>query len=380
MHKILIIGGGPGGTIPANHLAEHLTPDIRAGKVSITLITDKPNQVYKPGFLYLTFGKDTPEVYTRPVSELVNPLVDVNIDSVTKVLAEENTVETASGARYAYDQLILATGARILPEKTPGLKEAGHWFYDLEGAQKLRKAIEEFDGGRVVISVIGVPHMCPVAPLEISFMLDDLFTRRGIRDKTEMAYTYPINRTHTIEAVAAWSGPEFRRRGFQVETFFNADHVDPDKKTLVSMEGTELPFDLLIAIPEHASAPFLEASGLAIGGWVPTNRETLAVKGHEGRIWAIGDTTDLPVSKAGSVAHFEASTLIQNVLCTYRNEAINGLYDGKTICFIEAGLDKATFVEFGYTHPPVLLPPSKMIHWSKIAYNTAYWLTAKGAM
>ena len=379
MHRIVIIGGGPGGTITANHLAEELAGEIRRGDASVTLLTDKPDQVYKPGFLYLAFGIGEPASIHRPVRDLVSPTVDVRIEGVTKVDTAQRQVVVEKGGSHAYDQLIIATGAQLDPKATPGLAEAGDWFYDEASALRLHDKLEALTQGRVVVSVIGVPHMCPVAPLEITFMLDDWLRRRGVRDDVELVYTYPINRTHSIPEVAAWATPELAKRGVVMETFFNAETVDPEKKVLSSMEGTDLPFDVLVAIPEHRSAAFLEASGLTLSGWVPTDRNTLAVKGQDG-IWALGDTTDLPVSKAGSVAHYQAGVVAKNVAARVHGKQPLARYGGKTICFIEAGLDSATFLEFDYKRPPSLQAPTKMIHWAKLAYNNAYWLTAKGVL
>jgi len=379
MHRIAIIGGGPGGTITANHLAEQLGPEIRRGEVGITLITDQPDQVYKPGFLYLALGLESPEHIRRPVRELVSPHVDVKLERVERVDTDRRQVNTAAGGRYPFDQLIIASGTRLDPAATPGLAEAGDWFYDEQGAQRLHAKLEALEGGRIVVSVIGVPHMCPVAPLEITFMLDDWLRRRGKREAFEITYTYPINRSHSIPEVAAWATPELSARDVRLETFFNAESVDAGEKVLASMEGTELAFDVLIAIPEHRSAAYLEASGLTEAGWVPTDRATLAVKGQEG-IWALGDTTDLPVSKAGSVAHYQSSALAKNVVARVRGDAPTARYDGKTICFIEAGLDRATFLEFNYQRPPTVSEPTRTVHWAKLAYNNAYWLTARGAL
>ena len=379
MHRIIIIGGGPGGTITANHLAEHLADELRSGEVEITLLTDKPDQVYKPGFLYLAFGLEAPEHIRRPVRDLVSPYVDVRVERVTKVDTEQRQVMVEGGGSHPFDQLVVASGTRLDPAATPGLAEAGDWFYDEAAAQRLHDKLEALEKGRIVVSVIGVPHMCPVAPLEVTFMLDQWLQQRGRRDDVELAYTYPINRTHSIASLAEWATPELQKRNVRIETFFNAESVDVENKVLQSMEGTELEFDILIAIPEHRSAEYLEASGLTEAGWVPTDRHTLEVVGHEG-IWALGDTTNLPVSKAGSVAHYQSAALAKNVAARVHGEAPVARYDGKTICFIEAGLDSATFIEFNYARPPQVQPPTKMIHWAKLAYNNAYWLTAKGAL
>jgi sulfide:quinone oxidoreductase len=379
MHRIVIIGGGPAGTITANHLAEGLEEEIRDAKVEVTLLSDQPDQVYKPGFLYLTLGLESSERIRRPVRELVSPYVKVRLERVTRVDTEHRQVMVESDASYPYDQLILASGARLDPAATPGLVEAGDWFYDEDASMRLHAKLDALEEGRVVVSVIGVPHMCPVAPLEITFMLDHWLRLRGRRNTVELTYTYPINRTHSIPQCAEWASPEMMRRDVNIETFFNVEAIDPEKKVLRSMEGTDVPFDVLIAVPEHRAAAYLEESGLLLGGWVPTDRETLAVKGQEG-IWALGDTTDLPVSKAGSVAHYQSSYLARNVIARVHGLDPVARYDGKTICFVEAGLDSATFIEFNYQRPPTVPEPTKMIHWAKLAYNNAYWLTAKGAL
>lgn len=379
MHRIVIIGGGPGGTITANHLAEALTSRIQGGDVAVTLISDTPDQVYKPGFLYMALGLERAEAIHRPVRELVSPLVDVRLERATRVDTDGRKVIVQSGGSFPYDQLIVATGTRLAYDATPGLTEAGDGFYDEAAATRLHAKLEALTQGRVVVSVIGVPHMCPVAPLEMIFMLDAWLRERGRRDAIELTYTYPINRPHSIQTVADWAGPELQKRDIRVETFFNAERVDPDRKVLESMEGTELPFDVLIAIPEHRSAAFLEASGLTLNGWVPTDRGTLAVKGFDG-IWALGDTTDLPLSKAGSVAHYQAAALSKNVIARVDGQPPVARSDGKTICFVEAGLDRATFLEFDYHRSPKPARPTKMIHWAKLAYNSAFWLSAKGAL
>ena len=379
MQRVVIVGGGVGGSITANRLAELLDADLRARRVSIEVITDSALQVYKPAFLYLAFGEEQKRNYEQPVRELLNSLIDLHVDKVTRVDTTTRVVETASGHAYPYDQLVLATGSRVAPEATPGLVEGGNWFYTEPGALALYDKLSTFTGGRIVVSVIGIPHMCPVAPLEMVFLLDAWFQKRGLRDQVELVYTYPINRVHTIPSVAEWASREFARRNIHAETFFNVERIDAENKRIETMDPEPYPYDLLIAIPEHRSADFLAASGLLESGWVPADRATLQVKGHP-EIYALGDTTNLPVSKAGSVAHYQASSVAANVASALAGQPPMARYDGKTICFVEAGDERATFVEFDYHHPPRPVAPSRMLHWSKLAYNNAFWLTAKGVL
>ncbi|MEJ2292538.1 MAG: FAD-dependent oxidoreductase [Deinococcales bacterium] len=200
MHRIVIIGGGPGGTITANHLAEGLAGEIRAGKVEVTLLTDQ--QVYKPGFLYLAFGLEAPEHIRRPVRDLVSPYVDVRVERVTKVDTEQRQVMVEGGGSHPFDQLVLASGTRLDPAATPGLAEAGDWFYDEAAAQRLHDKLEALEKGRIVVSVIGVPHMCPVAPLEITFMLDQWLQQRGRRDKVERARLHLPHQSDALDRLA----------------------------------------------------------------------------------------------------------------------------------------------------------------------------------
>jgi len=327
----------------------------------------------------VAFGRTAPRAYRRPQRELLHPAVELIVDPVRRVDTGQSRVEGESGRFYPYTYLVLAAGSRVVPEKTPGLAEAGEQFYTEEGALRLYRRLEDFAAGTVVVSVIGVPHMCPVAPLEMAFMLDAFFRERGRRDQVELIYTYPINRVHSNPAIAAWAAPQLEARNIRTETFFNVERIDPQQKVIETMEGTTLSFDLLIGIPEHTAPPFLEASGLAEDGWVPADRHTLQVKGYD-NVYALGDVTNLAVSKAGSVAHYQASTVAANVAARIRGLPATARYGGKTFCFIETGNDEATYVEFDYDHPPRPVRASRWIHWAKLAYNQSYWMTARGVL
>jgi sulfide:quinone oxidoreductase len=300
----------------------------------------------------------------------VDPAVNIDVD--------KEEVTTQSGKVYNYDYLVLATGSRIMPQNIPGMTEGANWFYDLDGARKMRKALNEFEGGRIIVNA-NAPHKCPVAPLEITFMLHDYLKEKGLRDKTEITYTYPIGRLHALEPVANWVVPEFERLGIKSETFFNTKEVDPNNKTITSEEGATLPYDLLVTIPPHQGAEVIENSGLGKGGWVPTNTKTLHREGSN-NVFVVGDTTNIPISKAGSTAHFEADTLIDNLVSLISEGSMARDYDGKVFCFVETGMKTGTYVWFNYTTPPNPGPQSQMVHWSKLIYNRLYWLSAKGLL
>ncbi len=376
--RIVVVGAGMGGTIVANGLARSLAQQLRIGEASLTILGTTPNHLYQPGLLYVPFGRSREAELCRSERAILDRRVNFVVDPARQIDVEHNCVEAESGKIYRYDYLVIATGSRLAPEMVPGLEEGAYQFYDLEGARKTRAALDDFDGGRIVINV-NAPHKCPVAPLEITLMLEEHLRERELRDKTEITYTYPIGRLHGLEPVAHWAVPEFDRRGIQYETFFNTKEVDPKKRTISSEEGETLPYDLLITVPPHKGAAVIEESGLGPSGWIPTDTKTLLMKGSE-NVFVVGDTTDIPISKAGSTAHFEADTVVQNITHLVLEGRSACRYDGKVFCFIETGMSTGTYIWFNYETPPKPTPPTQMVHWAKLAYNRMYWLSAGGLL
>jgi len=376
---IVIVGGGTGGTVLANRLAETLGPELERGAVDVTLVSDDRNHVYKPVFLYVPFGKKTVADAERPLADLVDRKIAVEIDRVEAVDTDSKRLDLRDGGPTSYDHLVLATGAGLAPEKVPGLAEGGHHFYGPDGAEALRDELATFTEGHLVLSVIGTPHMCPAAPVEFVLMADDWFRERGLRDDVDITYTYPIQRAHGIQSVADWASEVFAERDIRLETFFNADEVDPDDGVLHSMEGKELDYDLLVGIPPHVGSDLVTAAGLGDDGWADVDRHTLEST-HAEDVFVIGDLADVPTSKAGSVAHYEAGTVADRLASRVRGQVPTATYDGKTVCFIESGMDEATFLEFEYGSEPTVRAPSKPIHWAKLGYNESYWLTARGLL
>ena len=233
--------------------------------------------MYQPGLLYVPFGRMRESELFRDQRKVLDRRVRFLVDPAKHIDTDKRSVTTQSGKSYDYDFLVIATGSRLRPDNIPGMAEGAHWFYDLDGARKLRDALADFKGGKIVVNV-NVPHKCPVAPLEVTFMLRDFLAGKGVLDKTEITYTYPVGRLHTLEPVAKWAAPEFDRFGIKSEIFFNTKSVDAKAKTVTSEEGTTLPYDLLIAIPPHSGQQVITNSNLGAGGWVPTDRNTPAAR------------------------------------------------------------------------------------------------------
>jgi sulfide:quinone oxidoreductase len=376
---IVIVGGGTGGTVLANRLAENLGPELERGDVQVTMVTDSEDHVYKPIWLYVPFGRKDPADARRPVTELVDRRIDITYDRVTGVDTDDKRLTLAKGRPMSYDHLTLGMGVELVPDELPGLTEGGHHFYGEDGAIELREELADFTEGHIVLSVIGVPHMCPAAPVEFVLMADDWFRKRGLREDVEITYTYPIQRSHGIQSVADWTTDRFEERDINLETFFNAEEVDPEAGVLHSMEGKELDYDLLVGIPPHTGSDLVTEAGLGEDGWVDVDNNTLEATAAED-VYAVGDVADVPTSKAGSVAHYAAGTIADRITSRVRGQVPTATYDGKTICVIEAGMDEATFVEFDYGNEPEVRPESTPVHWAKLGYNEAYWLTARGLL
>lgn len=376
--QILIIGGGVAGTIVANGLCRQVKSELASGAVTITMLSDTDKHMYQPGLLYIPFGKIRESELYRDQRKLLDKKIAFFVDAAKNIDVDARKVTTASGKTYGYDYLVIATGSRIRPDTIPGMTEGAHWFYDLDGARKLRDALNDFQGGKVVINV-NAPHKCPVAPVEVTLMLRDFLIAKGVMDQSEITYTYPIGRLHGLEPVANWAVPEFQKLGVKSEVFFNTKIVDPKAKTITSEEGVTLPYDLLITIPPHSGSQVITDSKLGAGGWVPTNKLTLLREGSD-NVFIVGDTTNIPISKAGSTAHFEADTVVDNLASLLKEQRWSRNYDGKVYCFIETGMTTGTYIMFNYTTPPNPGPPSAMVHWLKLSYNRLYWLSARGLL
>lgn len=378
MKKILIVGGGTGGTILSNNLARRLAPELASGQARIVLLSASDKHMYQPGLLYVAFGRAAPADLYQDQAALLEPGIEFHADPVEEFELDKNRVRSKSGKIYDYDYLVICTGSRPNLDGVPGLAESAHHLYTEEGALKMAKALAGFKGGKVAV-VVGVPHKCPMIPLEITFMMYDYFKDRGLLEKTQIHYTYPIGRIHSLENVAKWAAPEFDRLGVKYETLFNMKQVDAGKRSVLSEEGTSVDYDLLIAVPPHKGMEVIEKNKLGAGGFIPTNRATLQMEGRE-NVFVVGDTTNLPISKAGSTAHYEAEALGENLAALVKFGRLVREYEGKVFCFIEAGKDRATYASFDYKNPPNPQPPSRVIHWFKLAYNKLYWNTVRGLL
>ena len=368
--EVLILGGGVGGTIVANLVAKQ-----SAGHAHVTVVDATGIHVYQPGFLYVAIGQEQPEALKRPEAKLLRHDISLVVDRAIRVDPAAQKVTLESGRTLRYDQLLLSTGSRTVMEEVPGGLGA-HDFYTMAGAQRLFKTLQKFEGGTIVLGVAGIPYKCPPAPVEFVFLLDDYLRARGIRDKCQIKLLSPLNRAFTIEATSKLVQPILAERGIELTGFFNVESVDAVARTVTSLEGETVEYDMLVLVPPHRGQKLIEDSGLGDErGWVPVDKNTLKHTRFE-HIWAIGDTTSIPISKSGSVAHYEATVAAAEITAAVKGEAApTHVYDGKVMCFLETGQGQATTIRFDYSHPPVSPSPARRWHWAKLLFNKTYWHT-----
>ncbi len=386
MKQILILGAGTAGTMVANHLHGRLPEGWQ-----LTVIDPEEQHLYQPGLLFIPFGADDEKALVRSRRSTLKRDIKWLQAAVASVDAEARKVVMENGDRLDYDILVLATGSQIRPEETEGLL-GPHWrqsvfdFYTLEGARALRTAMAQFERGRLVVNVVEMPIKCPVAPLEFLFLADAFFTERGIRDQVDLIYATPLDGAFTKPIAARQLGGMLEDKGIQVETEFNTGSVDGEGKVLQSWDEREIPYDLLVVVPTHGGASFVERSGLGNElGFVPTDPQTLQSK-HHGSIFVLGDATDLPSSKAGSVAHFQSGVVADNVLRLIEGGELRAGFDGHANCFVESGHGKGLLIDFNYDTEPLpgtypvpavgpftLLKESRRNHWGKHAFRWLYW-------
>ena len=378
MHvQVAIVGGGVGGTLIANRLQRLLHGDARHD-THVTVYDAEGIHTYQPGWLYVPFAQQDPQKLVRPERQLLRhnvTLLSGDAGRVERIVPDAKQLVTADGQAHAYDYLVLATGSRNTPDDVPGFAEGADHFYSESASLRLGEKMATFTGGRIVTGVSSVPYRCPPAPLEYTFMLEAALRERGIREQTEIHYIFPINRPFPIESVSDFVAPLLEQRGVEVHTFFNVESIDPTRRVVSSLEGEELDYDLLVVAPPHRGQQVVTDSGLGDrDGWIPTDRNSLRVKGYENaNMFAVGDATDLPVSKSGSAAHYEGHVVAETIAAELQRRSIQQQYHGRVACFLETGHGQATFLWFDYEHPPKPPKPRRLWHLEKAALNTLYW-------
>jgi len=386
MKNLVILGAGTAGTMMANHLHSELKqPDWH-----ITIVDEREEHHYQPGYLFLPFDIYTPEDIIKTIEEFIPKDVELIKQKINRIVPAENKIELSSGKELNYDILIVATGAKIAPEETEGM-QGEEWqksvfdFYTFEGSLALRNKLRDWQGGKLVVHITEMPIKCPVAPLEFAFLADSFFKHKHMREKVEITYVTPLSGAFTKPKATAALEHLLHDKGINIESDFAIEHVDNENKKIVDYGGREIPFDILVTVPTNKGDELMERSGMGDDlNYVPTHKATLQSKEYA-NVFVLGDASNIPASKAGSVAHFEAEILTENILRYVKGEPLKEEFDGHANCFIETGGGKALLIDFNYTHEPVegsfpfagigplrLLKESRMNHMGKLAFRWIY--------
>ena len=394
MKKIVILGAGTAGTIMANKLA----PALDRNEWQITIVDQEEIHYYQPGFLFIPFGIYTREDVIKPRRDYLPPGVNLILSKIEVIEPDRNRVKLENGTILPYDFLIIATGARIHPEETEGLAD-GAWyknifdFYTLEGALALSRFLKYWEGGRMVVNIVEMPIKCPVAPLEFVFLADWWFTEQGIRDKVEIIFATPLPGAFTRPRASKFLGGFLEQKGIHLVPEFNIERVDTTANKIISYDEKEIDYDVLVTIPTNMGDEVIARSGMGDDlNFVPTDKHTLQSTQFE-NVFVIGDATNLPSSKAGSVAHFQSEILFENILRAIDGRPLLPKFDGHANCFIESGFGKGILIDFNYDVEPLpgkfplpgigpfsLLEETKMNHWGKMMFRWMYWnLLLKGS-
>ncbi len=387
MKKLLILGAGTAGTMMANKLRKKLSRE----DWDITIVDQFKTHYYQPGFLFIPFGMYSREDVVKPKSDFFPIGVNVIYSKIEKIEAAENKVLLDEGVVLNYDILLIATGTRTAPEETPGLKDQLWYkeifdFYTIEGAVALRDFFKTWQGGELVVNIAELPYKCPVAPLEFVFFADAFFTERGMRDKVNITYVTPLPGAFTKPRATKMLGELLKSKNINIIPDYTVAEVNNEEKKIIDYAGKEVKFDCLVSIPTNLGDSVIERSGLGDDmNFVPTDKHTLQSKAHE-NIFVIGDAANLPTSKAGSVAHFAAEILEENLMCFIEGRPFTASFDGHANCYIETGYGKGTLIDFNYDTEPLagsfpfpgvgpfgLLKVTRTNHYGKLIFRWLYW-------
>ncbi len=388
MKRLLVLGAGTAGTMAINKLRPRLSED----EWEITVVEPSDIHHYQPGYLFLPFGAYTPEETMEPTDRFIPKGVTRLRAKVDRVDADANVVHLAEGQTLPYDYLIIASGTTPRPDQTPGMDDPEVWrksvheFYTFEGAMALREKLANWEGGRLVVHVTEMPIKCPVAPLEFTFLADAFFAEKGMRDQVEIVYVTPLEGAFTKPVASQLLGHMLDDRKIELEPDFMIDEVNGADSKIVSMDEREVPFDLLVTIPLNMGADYVARSGLGDDlNYVPVDKHTLLSTKYD-NIFAIGDASNIPASKAGSVAHFSIDLFPDNFINHVNGRPMTSMFDGHANCFIESGHGKGMLIDFNYDTEPLpgkyplpgvgpfsLLQETDLNHLGKLAFRWMYW-------
>ncbi len=366
--RVVVLGAGFGGLELTARLSEELGDGVDA-----VLIDRRDGFTFGFSKLDVMFGGMSADAVHHPYADVVKPGVEFVQAAITRIDPAAKRVETDAGP-FDADVLVIALGADLHPEATPGLLEAGHEFYTEAGAFACREVLESFDGGRVIVAVTSTPFKCPPAPSETALLVHDHLVRRGIRDRSEVALVMPMGVPIPPSPPASAALLEaFAERGIAWHPDQLVRQLDPARNVAIMASGDELPFDLFLGVPQHRVPAVVEESGLAEDGWIPVDPLTLETRYPD--VYAVGDVTSVGTPKAGVFAEGQAAVVAETLIARARSQGDRAEYDGTGICYLEFGDGRVAKVDvtFRAGQAPVggFQAPSAELTADKLAFGTS---------
>ena len=366
--RIVILGAGFGGLELTTRLSEEF-----GDEVDVVLIDQSDGFVFGFSKLDVMFGKVPAESVQHSYADLVKPGVTFVQSTVTSIDPVAKRVETDAGP-FDADILVVALGADLHPDATPGLVEGGHEFYTVAGAFGLRDVLADFGGGRVIVGVTSTPFKCPPAPSETALLMHDHLVERGQREQSEIALVMPLGApVPPSPAASAALLTAFAERGIDWVPERLVRGLDAARKVAQLSDGTEMPYDLFLGIPVHRAPAVVEASGMTVDGWIPVDPLTLETS-FPG-VYAVGDVTSVGTPKAGVFAEGQALVVADAIAAQVRGATPSAEYDGHGMCYLEFGKDQVAKVDVTFVsgQPPsgTLDGPSADYVADKVEFGTS---------
>jgi len=381
---VVILGGGAGGLVASNALRKKLGREHR-----IVLVDKQTRHVFAPSFTWVMLGWRDPSRISRELGLLKKKGIEYVNAEAFEIDPGNRLVKTGAGD-FAYDYLIVALGAELNPQAVPGLSEAAHTPYSLEGSVALRDALKGFDGGKVAVVISALPFKCPAAPYETALLLEYAFRQRGIRSNVDLRVFTPEQLPMPVAGPLVGTAVKqfLDERGIGFHPQHKLSSVDPGEKEIAFENGQKAGFDLLVAVPPHRSPEVVRKSGLANeAGWIPVDRRTMKT-GFE-NVYALGDVasislpgryrpdTPLSLPKAGVFAHFQASVVAHNIASGIKGGTGRKEFGGMGYCFLETGHGMAGYGSgnfYGEPQPAVTFGrPGRLWRFAKVLFEK-WWL------
>jgi sulfide:quinone oxidoreductase len=365
--RTVVLGAGFGGLELATLLSEEFGADA-----DVVLIDHSPGFVFGFSKLDVMFGRATSDHVLHPYADLVTTGVQFVPSPIRAIEPVGRRVTTDAGT-FAADALVVALGADLHPEATPGLLEGGHEFYTLAGSSALRQVLAAFSGGRVVIGVTSTPFKCPPAPSETALLMHDFLQARGLLDSSLVSLVMPLGVPipPSPQASAAILAA-FAERGIGWHPGRLVRGLDPGRKVALLDDGGEIAYDLFLGVPVHRAPAVVVESGMTVNGWIPVDSLTLATR-FPG-VYAVGDVASVGTPKAGVFAEGQAAVVAAQIIAARRGQSATAGYDGRGICYMEFGQDTLAKVEVtflaGQSPHGDLEGPSADLAADKVAFGS----------